>query len=141
MTTRSACMDTAPISTCERLLRCPSRMHMSPGTASSRGSPTLCASLQPPHASGMHDDVPAHVDTSPPPSGTSPATPKPREHGSHSPSHHAPPQMHHRCPPTCPPHPEMCPCQGTCHLKLATCSPVVPAILERPPAPQEPKTH
>src|SRR6266481_3034205 len=83
--------------------------------------------------------VPAHMDMSPPPSGTGPATPKPREHGSHSPSHHAPPWTHHRCPPTRPPHPETCPRNGTRHLRLATPSPVVPAILECPPAPQEPK--
>ncbi len=134
-------MDTAPISTRERLLRCPSRTHMSPGTASSRGSPTLCASLRPPHASGMHDDVPAHVDTSPPPLGTGPPTPKPRKHGSRSPSRHAPPQTCHRRPPTRPPRPEMCPRDGTHHLRLATPSPVVPAVLECPPAPQEPKTR
>src|SRR6266481_6861394 len=140
MTTRSACMDTAPISMCERLLLCPSHMHMSPGMASSRGSPTLCTSLRLPHASGMHDDVPAHADTSPPLSGTSPAMPKLREHSSRSPSRHAPPWTRHRRPPTRPPHPETCPRDGTRHLRLATRSPVVPAVLERPPAPQEPKT-
>src|SRR6266481_3392652 len=40
----------------------------------------------------------------------------------------------------CPPHPEMCPHHGTCHLRLGTCSPVVPTVLECPPVPQEPKT-
>src|SRR6266481_9373674 len=50
--------------------------------------------------------VPAHVDTSPPPSGAGPATPKPHEHGSRSPSCHAPPRTRHRRPPTCPPRPE-----------------------------------
>jgi len=133
-------MDTAPISMCERLLHCPSRTHMSPRTASSHGSPTLCASLRLPHASGMHDDVPAHADTSPPPSGAGPAMPKPREHGSRSPTCHAPPRMRHRHPPMRPPRPETCPCNGTHHLRLATCSPVVPTILECPPVHQEPKT-
>src|SRR6266481_4619957 len=35
----------------------------------------------------------------------------------------------------------MCPHHGTRHLRLGTCSPVVPAILECPPVPQEPKTQ
>src|SRR6266481_8253259 len=137
MTTRDACMDTAPISTRKRLLHCPSHTHMSPGMASSCGSPTLCVSLRLPHASGMHDNVPAHADTSPPPSGAGPAMPKLREHGSHSPSRHAPPRTRHRHPPTRPPRPETCPRDGTHHLRLATRSPVVPAVLEHPPAPQE----
>src|SRR6266481_5832581 len=88
----------------------------------------------------MHNDVPAHMDMSPPPLGTGPATPKPCEHGSRSPSRHAPPWTRHRRPPTCPPRPETCPRHRTRHLRLGTCSPAVPAILECPPAPQEPKT-
>src|SRR6266481_4340535 len=46
----------------------------------------------------------------------------------------------HRRPPTRPLRPETCPRDGTRHLRLATPSPVVPAVLEHPPAPQEPKT-